>query len=98
MSALLALLLLALDGCNRSDRGWEKSVEGILNTGKQLLTILQVGAFTEKKVGLAKIVDRKALDQILNCGKACIDLDAQLATRSINKRASQCARTSSSGR
>ena len=89
MSTLLALLLLALNGCNRSNWGLNESVEGILDAGKQLLAILQVGAFTEKKVGLAEIVDRKALDQILDCGKACIDLDVQLAIRCINQGASQ---------
>jgi hypothetical protein len=76
---LLTLLLLALDRCSWSHWGLDESVQGILDTGKQLLTILQVGALTEEKVGLTKIIDGKALDQILNRSKACINLDAQSA-------------------
>jgi hypothetical protein len=68
MGALLALLLL-LDG------GEEAAKLGELAKAKLIkVDTLNVGALTEKQVGLAEVVLREALDQILDGGETLVDL------------------------
>jgi len=68
MGALLALLLL-LNGREKASKLGELAKAKLIK-----VDTLNVGTLTEQQVGLAEVILREALDQILDGGETLVDL------------------------